>query len=1024
MLFRTFLLFASLVLASNFVVTNAHAAFINEIRIDQPGSDDDEYIELTGVAAESLNSLTYLVIGDGTGGSGVIEAVVDLTGQSTDMNGFFVIAEATFSLGAANLTADLNFENSDNVTHLLVENFSGANGDDLDTNDDGVLDVTPWTAIVDSVALVETEGTEDQIYGPVSVGPDGSFVPGHVYRCGSQFLIGVFDPTDDTPGAQNVPCLPFLTEIRIDQPDADNDEYVEIGGSALASLDGVTLIVIGDGAGGSGVIEAVVGFGAMDIINANGLFTAAEATFSLGTADAEVGLNFENSDNVTFMLVSGFSGTLQDDLDTNDDGTLDVTPWTDILSSVALVEDLGSGEQVYSNTQVGPDGSFVPGHVYLCPDPAGWQIGVFDPNAEDALDTPGALNACVMDSVGGMAMLLTIPEIQGDSVLSPVDGELVETTGVVIGDFQGNDELRGFYLQDATGDGDATTSDGIFVFDPDGTDVAVGDEVTVTGFVSSFNDNTQISSLTELNINSSNNILAPTVITLPESVEGELEQYEGMLVQIDQTMTISQNFFLARYGQMTLSSPDDNNVPGRMFQPTNQFPASSPEALALADENARRTLFLDDGQDVSALGDNPDPVPYLGGPPANVLRTGDTTAQLIGVLEQGRINSNGDIDYRLQPTVAPVFSSQNLRTAEPAVEQDDLKIASFNVLNYFNTIDTGAEVCGPLADQGCRGADSASEFVRQRDKIFSALQAIDADVVGLIEIENNGLGAGSAIQDLVDGLNAKLGSADYAVLAVDEGATTGIGGDAIAVGFIYKPGTIEPVGTPAVLDTGAFSEAITDGGRNRQPIAASFRDKTGGEQLTVVVNHFKSKGSPPDPALGNGNDDQGDGQGPWNLRRTDAANDLADWLATFPTGIADADILILGDINAYAQEDPMLAFASKGYTNLVKQFEGAESYSFTFDGNAGSLDHALATASLASKVSSVESWHINTDEPTILDYNEEFKANISPAPTGYYVDDVYRSSDHDPVIVTISRQPELMCWAIKTTNNRFVSLCL
>ena len=131
---------------------------INEIRIDQPGTDNDEYFELAGDAGTDLTGLSYLVIGDGIGGAGVIEAVVDLGGTAIPASGFFVAAEGTFSLGVADLTTSLNFENSDNVTHLVVDGFVGAAGDDLDTDDDGILDSTPWSSVIDCVALVETPG--------------------------------------------------------------------------------------------------------------------------------------------------------------------------------------------------------------------------------------------------------------------------------------------------------------------------------------------------------------------------------------------------------------------------------------------------------------------------------------------------------------------------------------------------------------------------------------------------------------------------------------------------------------------------------------------------------------------------------------------------------------------------------------------------------------------------------------------------------------------------------------------------
>jgi uncharacterized repeat protein (TIGR01451 family) len=184
---------------------------ISEVRIDQPSTDNDEYFELAGAPGLALDGMTYLVIGDGTGGSGVIENVTDLAGQVIPPSGYFVAAEDTFTLGTRDMTTTLNFENGDNVTHLLVQDFTGADGDDLDTNDDGVLDVTPWAQIVDLIALIEEENPPTNTewhYGPPTVGPDGSFVPGHAYRCDPDWEIGAYDPVggDDTPGAAN-PCI-------------------------------------------------------------------------------------------------------------------------------------------------------------------------------------------------------------------------------------------------------------------------------------------------------------------------------------------------------------------------------------------------------------------------------------------------------------------------------------------------------------------------------------------------------------------------------------------------------------------------------------------------------------------------------------------------------------------------------------------------------------------------------------------------------------------------------------------------
>lgn len=205
-------------------LTNPATVLISEVRIDQTSADNDEYFELFVVpSGATLDGLTYLVIGDGTGGSGVIESVTDLTGSVAGANGYFVAAETTFTAGTADLIADLNFENSDNVTHLVVSGFTGASGDDLDTDDDGNLDVTPWTQVWDAVSLIESidsTGTElyyAQTLGGNVVGPDGTFVPGHAFRCLTtltDWRIGLFDPVglSDTPGADN-PCTGARTEF-------------------------------------------------------------------------------------------------------------------------------------------------------------------------------------------------------------------------------------------------------------------------------------------------------------------------------------------------------------------------------------------------------------------------------------------------------------------------------------------------------------------------------------------------------------------------------------------------------------------------------------------------------------------------------------------------------------------------------------------------------------------------------------------------------------------------------------------
>ena len=220
--------------AALLVSGSAHAIAINEIRIDQGGSDNSEYFELAGAASASLNGIWYVVLGDtgggtdglnGFGNSGIVEAAVDLTGLTLGTDGLFLAAESTFENAGGepfegvtpDLVGSFSFENSDNVTHLLVTNFTGAIGDDLDTDEDGALNTTPWSSVLDAVGLLETgqppsASGEDWLYGAtlggVDIGPDGSFVPAHVYRSQDEtgaWVIGAFAIDEDTPGASNIP---------------------------------------------------------------------------------------------------------------------------------------------------------------------------------------------------------------------------------------------------------------------------------------------------------------------------------------------------------------------------------------------------------------------------------------------------------------------------------------------------------------------------------------------------------------------------------------------------------------------------------------------------------------------------------------------------------------------------------------------------------------------------------------------------------------------------------------------------
>jgi predicted extracellular nuclease len=1121
---------------------------ISEVRIDQPSTDNDEYFELAGPAGTDLSGLTYLVIGDGAGGSGVIENVTDLSGQSIPASGFFVGAEGTFSLSVADLTTSLNFENDDNVTHLLVDGFTGSNGDDLDTNDDGTLDVMPWATLVDLVALVKEAnpptGTEFH-YGPPSVGPDGSFVPGHAFLCPSDWQIGAFSlGTDDTPGTANTCPIEPVEALVINEimpnPSAVSDdfgEWFEVFNPTGAPID-IDGWTIGDddidshtiNNGGPLVVPAggylVLGRDADSGINGGVTVDYEYSGFFLSNSGDEVVLLDDLAnliDRVTYSSgadVSGASNALIDpsldntsvsvnwcvastpygagDLGTPgaaNDCPLPVVVINEIIQNPSSVSDsAGEWFEVYNpgtaavdidgwvisdngsdthtitnggpldipaggylvlgiNDDSGTNGGVTVDYEYSSftlangddevvltdqlgneidrveydggpafPDPTGASMALANPSLDNNvganwcesetvfgagdLGTPGAANDCV----------LFIHQVQGSGPSVAISGP-VKVEGIVTSLFTRDDVLDGFFLQEENADADLdpATSEGIFVFcrgncpavPPAGT-FAPGDLATVTGSAVDFFGMSQIDMTAgSVVVGTSGNPLPTAIpVDLPASAstlaEATFENLEGMLVSFPDTLVVSEYFQLARFGQIVLTESS------RPFQFTHNEEPSVAGYTAFLDELATRRIILDDDNNDNndAISDGPDEAYYYpegGLSVGNLFRGGDTITDLTGVLHWSFAGSSGTDAWRVRPIPEVydyTFEAVNARPVTPTDVGGTLKVASFNVLNYFTTIDvtpgdTGD--CGPSGTLDCRGADSTVELERQRDKIVAALAAIDADVVGLVEIENN---ADASLIDLVGAMNAVVGAGTYEY--IDTGF---IGTDAIKVAFIYKPATVSAFGDFAILDssTPIVPNTFVDT-KNRPVLIQTFDEVATGARVTIAVNHLKSKGSDCDDL---GDPDLDDGQANCNVTRTQAATTLVNYLATDPTGSNDPDFLIIGDLNAYAMEDPIDVIKDAGYTDLVNLFGGSDAYSYVFDGQLGYLDHALANGSLLSQVTGVTPWHINADEIPVFDYNDDiqdpgessFERESGAEGFVIYAPDAYRSSDHDPVIV-------------------------
>ena len=612
-----------------------------------------------------------------------------------------------------------------------------------------------------------------------------------------------------------------------------------------------------------------------------------------------------------------------------------------------------------------------------------------------------------------------IHDVQGNGASSPLAGQTVVIQGIVVGDFQDsasgtNGDFNGFHVQeeDADVDADLLTSEGIFVFDGNSpaVNVAIGDLVQVVGVVSEFNSLTEITSFTGVTVLSSGNPL-PTAATvsLPVSDVSDFEAFEGMRVTFPQALVISEYFNYDRYGEIVLTSE-------RHLTPTAEFEPGSPQVTQAVQEFLLDKITLDDGRSPQ----NPDPAIHPNGSPfdlSNLFRGGDTVTNVTGIMDFAFGL------YRIQPTQGASYNNTNPRPAAPEDVGGSVKVASMNTLNFFLTLDTtnsdtGPGPCGANQNLDCRGADASQplEFQRQRNKLVAELVGLNADVVGLNELENTpGVSPlGDPANGLVAGLNATFGPGTYSF--IDTGV---IGTDAIRVGFIYKTTTVVPVGGFAILDSTVDPRFLDT--KSRPALAQTFEEIATGARFTVVINHFKSKGS---ACTDIGDPDMGDGQGNCNQTRKAAAQALVDWLATDPTNSGDADFLIIGDLNSYDKEDPVDAIkagaddtagTADDYTDLAFHFQGEDAYSYVFDGQTGYLDYGLANGSMFRQVTGMTDWHINSDEADLIDYDTSFKL---PAQDAIYAPDAYRSSDHDPILIGLELDPPFPGTSILDNFNR------
>lgn len=496
----------------------------------------------------------------------------------------------------------------------------------------------------------------------------------------------------------------------------------------------------------------------------------------------------------------------------------------------------------------------------------------------------------------------------------------------------------GFFIEEPESDASSRTSNAIFIEDILlAREAEPGQLVVLEGQVAELGKArdtlTALTGISQYQLCADGNDLPLSSITLPLDSRRR-EAIEGMRIRFEQALQLADVYKLYR-GEFTLSANGPLRIPTEDHSPGRQ-------AEQAAKLNRNRFIY-------AALAASSPPV----------FPSGMEISRPIGVM--GNKGKGHVFLFESDPPNGP-GPLPDLNPPPP----ETIRVASFNLLNFFNGNGRGEGF--PTA----RGAKSHDKFIAQSDRIQSAISIMQAHLVAVQELENDGFGQHSAARSLLELLN-RAGKGNWKVVK----STTGrVGKDVIAVGLFFRNDVLEAVGPSHILATEPFSKL------NRQPLAQLFRDRNSGQLFLVAANHLKSKGSC--PKSGN-NKDRKDGQGCWNSARTAAADAVSDW-ALGLAGDAGTDlVLVLGDMNSYRQEDPVKAFRQKGFSDLIESLNGLPQFSYVYRGEAGTLDYIFANDAMLPLCRQAQIWHINAPWPQQMKLPEPW----------------LRSSDHDPVVVDL-----------------------
>ena len=526
---------------------------------------------------------------------------------------------------------------------------------------------------------------------------------------------------------------------------------------------------------------------------------------------------------------------------------------------------------------------------------------------------------------------ISISEIQAINSNTSFEGEFVKTKGVVTGVFQEVGELGGFFIQDQT----IFSNAGVFVKTKK--QVRKGDEVVITAKVVEYKSETRLDSVQSIELLSVGNSIFEQRVIFPISAK-KMEQLEGSLIHIENDLLISSSYSFLKYGQILLSTSE-------LIQPTELYDVQldSLKIKNLSSPKYINSIVIDD------LSNNR--FPFLDSLYCKYsdISIGNKCSGVKGFV------SKFNNDYRIR--LIDDISIEVVEIEQEARVEGDMTVMSFNLHNLFNGDGKGGRF--PTA----RGANTYELYQLQLAKLNAAVCAANPDIIALMELENDGEDSLSTIVQFCSYLNLNNPTRKYTVSYTGASA----GKDFIKTGIIY--------------DTNRVT-ALTNARYHKNPIFSrpSLFQRFifgGNKEFVLSVNHFKSKSSRGAKGL---NEDQNDGQAAYNFKRIQQAEALIDLVDSL---YENDDLLIVGDFNAYTNEDPIQLIES----NDLKRLE-VNSYSYVYKGRKGNLDHAFVSKNFESSIKEVKVWDINASYPNWIDYRHEL------ADSTYF-----RSSDHNPIII-------------------------